>query len=545
MHVEKSEAESNSLRRSFQDHYRSFRSLLTANNIALELMAEMEQTLSEGQPFSMAFVRGHCTALTVNIYKLVQHLQELSNGKYSGLTGAFNKISGNIEEILSRQPKIAGGKFVLPLAEVDIHSTDQAGGKMANLGEIRNKVGLNVPDGFVITAAATKHFIDFNNLQDEINRRLKLMDDSDLEELYTTSASIQQLITNVPLPEDLEQLIIDHYEELARRSNGRILVSMRSSALGEDSSNISFAGQYRTQLNVTDDMLGLTYKEIVASKYKSQAIVYRMQRGFRHQDVIMCVGCLAMVDGVVSGVMYSRSPRDPRSDWVIINAAPGLASQVVDGRAATDMFRVSRQSPHDVLAREIRVQEPSSLTEGQAAELANIAVRLEAHFGSPQDIEWSIDRTGRIIILQSRPLAQAASVEARDIERVEADETHPSLLAGGVSASTGVASGPVHIVRSNIDLLQFPEGAVLVVAHPLPEWATILNRAVAVVSETGHVTAHLATVSREFGIPAIFGISHATEKLKNGEIITVDALVRRIYEGQLDDLLKSAPLLPI
>jgi len=541
LNAEKSEAETSSLRRSFQDHYRSFRSLLTANNIALELMAEMEETFGAGQSFSMAFVRGHCTALTVNIYKMVQHLHELSNGKYGGLTGAFNSISVSIEEILARQPKIAGGKFVLPLAEVDIHSTEQAGGKMANLGEIRNRVGLKVPDGFVITAAATKHFIDSNNLQDEINRRLKLLDHSDLEELYTTSASIQQLITNAPLPEDLERLIIDQYEELARRSNSRVLVSMRSSALGEDSSNISFAGQYRTQLNVTDDMLGLTYKEIVASKYKSQAIVYRMQRGFRHQDVIMCVGCLAMVDGVVSGVMYSRSPRDPRSDWIVINAAPGLASQVVDGRAVTDMFRVSRNSPHEVLARELRVQKTASLSDRQAAELAGIAVRLEEHFGLPQDIEWSIDSTGRIIILQSRPLAQAAPVEESGMESIEVDETQPYLLGGGVSASAGVACGPVHIVRSNIDLLQFPEGAVLVVAHPLPEWATILNRAVAVVSETGHVTAHLATVSREFGIPAIFGIAHATEKLKNAEMITVDALGRRIYEGRRDDLLKNAP----
>lgn len=541
LHVEKSEEETLSLRRSFQDHYRSFRSLLTANNNALELMAEMEQALSAGQPFSMAFVRGHCTAATVNIYKMVRNLHELSNGKYGGLDGAFNTISGSIEEILSRQPKIAGGKFVLSLSEVNIHSTDQAGGKMANLGEIRNKVGLNVPDGFVITAAAAKHFIDSNNLQDEINRRLKLLDYNDLEELYTASASIQQLITNAPLPGDLERLISEQYEELAKRSNGRILVSMRSSALGEDSGNISFAGQYRTQLNVSDDMLGLTYKEIVAGKYKSQAIVYRMQRGFRHQDVVMCVGCLAMVDGVVSGVMYSRSPRDPRGEWVIINAAPGLASQVVDGRAATDTYRVSRNKPHEILGKEIRASESAVLSGSRAAELADIAVRLEEHFGSPQDIEWSIDAAGRIVILQSRPLAQAAAVEESGMERTEAGGTQQFLLGGGVSAGAGVACGPVHIVRSNIDLLQFPEGAVLVVEHPLPEYATLLNRAVAVVSETGHVTAHLATVSREFGIPAIFGIPHATEKLKNGEMITVDALGRGIYEGRRDDLLKNAP----
>ena len=547
---QRSAAETQSLRNSFQDHYKSFRSLLTANNNALELMAEMEQALSAGQPFSMAFVRGHCTALTVNIYKMVQHLRELSNGKYRGLTHAFNSISGRLEEILARQPKVAGEKQVLSMSEVDIHATDLVGGKLANLGEIRNRVGLNVPDGFVITAAATKHFMDSSNLQDEINRRLQLLDHNNLEELYTTSASIQQLIANAPLPEDLEQLIKEHYEELATRNNSRVLVSMRSSALGEDSSNVSFAGQYRTQLNVGEDMLGLTYKEIVASKYKSQAIVYRMQRGFRHQDVIMCVGCLAMVDGAVSGVMYSRSPRDPRCDWVIINAAPGLANQVVDGSIVTDLFRVSRNSPNAVLAKELRIKpalssrdaaESATLTDSQAKELARIAVRLEEHFGAPQDIEWSIDRSGSIVILQSRPLAQTTSIDIRDIEPTDHDEAGASLLAGGTTASAGVAAGPVHIVHSNVDLLQFPKGSVLVVEHPLPEWATLLDRAVAVVSETGHVTAHLATVSREFGIPAIFGLADAAKKLKNGDIITVDAVSCRIYKDRREDLLKSAP----
>lgn len=550
LHPQTPEADIPSLRRSFQDHYRSFRSLLTANNNALELMAAMEQSLKEGQPFSMAFVRGHCTALTVNIYKMIQNLQELSNDKYGGLSRAFDSISGRIEEILDRQPKVAGGDLVLPMSAVDMHSSDQVGGKMANLGEIRNHVGLDVPDGFVITAAATKHFMDSNNLQDEINRRLKLLDHNDLEKLYTTSAAIQQLIANAPLPEDLDQLIIKHYEELAARNNGQILVSMRSSALGEDSDNISFAGQYRTQLNVSDEFLGQTYKEIVASKYKSQAIVYRMQRGFRHQDVIMCVGCLVMVNGAVSGVMYSRSPGDPRSDWVVINAAPGLAAQVVNGSALTDLFRVSRKSPHDILTRELRIKasstspgipESATLTDSQAKELALIADKLERHFGSPQDIEWTIESSGRIVILQSRPLAQTAQPGDGAMESWEPDEAQTALLSGGVTASAGVACGPVHIVRSNIDLLQFPKDAVLVVEHPLPDWATLLVRTVAVVSETGHLTAHLATVSREFGIPAIFGIAGATKKLSNGDIITVDAVGRHIYRGRRDDLLETVP----
>jgi pyruvate,water dikinase len=139
-----------------------------------------------------------------------------------------------------------------------------------------------------------------------------------LESVYSASAAIQQLISRTPLPADIEEAILAEYAELESRQGDNVLVSIRSSATGEDSRTSSFAGQYRTQLNVDKEFLIQTYKEIVASKYRSQAIIYRLQRGYRDQDVSMCVGCLAMVDAVVSGVIYSRSPENPRSQWVVI-----------------------------------------------------------------------------------------------------------------------------------------------------------------------------------------------------------------------------------
>lgn len=521
----------------FRNHYLSFRSLLTANNNALELMAEMEQALDSGQPFSMAFVRGHCTAVTVNIYKMVQNLNELSNGKYKKLEQAFNDISAQLEEILARQPQIPQGSLLLPLSEISSSDADLVGDKMANLGEVRNRAGLNVPDGFVITATATHHFMQANNLQDEINRLLKTLDHDNLEELYTISASIQQLISKASLPEDLEHLIKEHYRGLSQTDGQDILVSLRSSAVGEDRSNVSFAGQYRTQLNVSEEFLGQTYKEIVASKYKSQAIVYRLQRGFRHQDVIMCVGCLVMVDAAVSGVMFSRSPQDLQSPWVEINAAYGLAVQVVDGRVKTDFYKVSREEGHAIISKGLPEGKPPVLTDEQAGQLALTAIHLEKHFGVPQDIEWSIDRSGKIIILQSRPLGQSAIIQKTGDEETVPDDVEGVLLSGGLTACRGTACGPVHIVHTNVDLLEFPKGAVLVVAYPLPEWASLLNRAAAVISETGHTATHLAIVAREFGVPSVFGLNNATKQLTNGTIITVDASNRCIYSGRNEEVL--------
>ncbi len=546
------------LQAAFRGHYKEFRALLTANNNALELMAEMEEALTVGRSFGMAFVRGNCTALSVNIYKMTHHLTRMGDGKYTELEQPFLRISRELEQIIASRPVNTEGPPILSMAEVDVSKVDQVGEKMANLGEIRNRVGLRTPDGFVITAAASRKFIKVNELQVEIDRRLKGLELDNLEALYTVSAGVQGLITNASLPEGLKEEILVHYQQLASETEAEPQVALRSSALGEDSSNVSFAGQYRTQLNVGRECIGQVYKEIVAGKYKSQAIVYRQQRGFRHQDVHMCVGCLCMVDAVISGVLYSRAPDDLRSSFVLIQAAPGLASNVVDGSAATEQLLVSRTMPHVILDRQAAAGSEESggeavvtLTVAQAAELADIGVRLEEHFGAAQDIEWSIDQAGLCYVLQSRPLGQGVSVtppfEDSSVPLElgqEAEELPAPLLAGGVCASRGVACGPVFTVRSSLDLLRFPKGAVLLVETPYPDWASLMDRASAVISETGQVAAHLATVAREFGVPAIFGMKEALTTLENDSLITVDATAGKVYHGRVEPLLALAPRKP-
>ena len=530
------------LQAAFRSHYREFRALLTANNNALELMAEMEQALTPGHSFGMAFVRGNCTALSVNIYKMIQHLTRLADGRYAELDQPFRTITRQLEQVIASRSPGTDGAAILSMAEVDAGMVDQVGEKMANLGEVRNRVGLRTPDGFVITATAARHFIEANNLQVEINRRLKGLDLDNLEELYTVSAGIQSLISNAPLPANLEEAILAHHQQLAADTPAELLVALRSSALGEDSSNVSFAGQYRTQLNVSREFVCQAYKEIVAGKYKSQAIVYRQQRGYRHQDVQMCVGCLRMVNSGISGVLYTRAQDDPRSPFVIIQAAPGLASAVVDGSGTTDQFQISRTPPHQILHRQAAADHGQALSEAQATELAAVGVRLEEHFGAPQDIEWSIDRAGLLYILQSRPLGSIASEKVREIAAPDAtlDDLPTPLLAGGVCASQGVGCGPVFTVRSDLDLLRFPKGAVLVIETPYPDWASLLNRAVAVISETGQPAAHLATVAREFGIPAVFGMKEALATLTNHSLVTVDATAGKVYADRVEPLLALA-----
>jgi pyruvate, water dikinase len=540
------------LKEQFHIRYRCFKTLLTANNAALSAMAELEQALISGATYSMAMIRSRSTIVMVNVYKMVCSLIEMADGGYRELEKVFENISKEVEVLIERMPEEDDGPWVFALSDIDARMADRVGEKMANLGEAARLPGIRIPAGFVMTAAASRYFIAANNLIPEINRLKQLLDPEDMEQLYETSATIQRLISNSTLPEDLEKALLAAYDRLEQQTRPGITVAMRSSALGEDLARASFAGQYHTELSVDPEFLGRTYKEVVASKYTSRAIVYRLKNGFRHSDIEMCVGCLAMIDGSVSGVTYSREPADPGSPWLVVNCVAGAAGKVVDGTAKPLRLLVLRGEPQWIYLHErdregAREQVPGPFLDGrlQAAQveaLARLALQLERHFAVPQDIEWSIDNEGTIFVLQTRPLAFAKGIVGG--EGVSGPEDADVLFRGVVTASPGVACGPVCVVASAVDILRFPENAVLVVEHPLPDWAPLLGRAAALIASTGSEAGHLATVAREFGIPALFGVPDAVGKLACGMVVTVDATGRRIHKGRREDLLEQAAAAP-
>ncbi len=208
-----------------------------------------------------------------------------------------------------------------------------------------------------ISSLAYQRFFEHNDLQSEIDRRLQASEVDQLDELFSLSADIQQLIIRAAMPADLEQEIMGAYRELEAKAGKDVKVSLRSSALGEDLVGASFAGQYRSELNVSSDDIIDAYKEIVASKYSLQAIAYRLNRGILDEDIAMCVGCMVMVNATAGGVTYSRNPLHVRDDSIFINSVWGLPKSVVDGSVAADLFVVSRKEPMSIRQREIKIKE--------------------------------------------------------------------------------------------------------------------------------------------------------------------------------------------
>lgn len=553
------------VRHDFRERYFFFKQLLAANNSALEGFARIESLLNSSTPFGMSQVKANTTAVLVSVFRMIRKLERLAPGKYASLMGSYDSIEKQINMVLKQDQSPGDDRLIIDLSRIDKTMSDSVGQKMANLGEMKNVLGLDVPQGFVITAAACDFFFRQNNLHTEISRIFKTRFSNDIESMHDCSSEVQQIIMEARMPRKLAEQIEKALSQVLKVHPAGLRLALRSSALGEDSLDASFAGQYKTLLNIEPADIVSAYKEILASKYGVTAIQYRLNRGFRDEDIDMCVGCLAMVDASSGGVAYTCHPFELHDDAIHIQSTWGLPKAVVDGTVNGDLFVIERSQQMAVRHTDIQkknkkyichaehgecrfefvddMQLLPSLTEQQAFSIAEDAVRIEAHYGVPQDIEWAIVTEGtksKIYFLQSRPLKnrgkKAQKTVLPDIEKRE------SLITDdGITASPGAAAGPTFIVDGATDLTRFPEGGVLVTRQALPKWAPLLGRASALVTEKGGFAGHLANVAREFGVPAIFGVENACRLLSEKLLVTVDADDCKVYQGKVTEILDLQP----
>ena len=542
------------IRLAFQARCKHFKALLSANKFALETMASLEEALRGEHFFNISFLRASCTTTVTNVFNMVKHLNALCpNPLYKELFERLKIIQGRITLALEPPKVNSSGKHVLPVSEIDFSLIYEVGGKMASLGEACKNLGYTIPRGFVITASGYRHFLASNNLQEEIERRLLMTNFSELNEIINLSNTLKKLIINAKVPEDLQAEIFRQYDYL--KQNGQdFSLAVRSSAIGEDSHGASFAGQYTTKLNVPREKLVESYKEVVASKYDITALTYRFNRGIPDYDVPMCVGCVVMVQANSGGVVYSRNPLE-KNYCVVINSVFGLPKSVVDGSANADTFQCARAFPHLIIEKNIarketkiicnpkggleevplpeKDKELSSLTDEQVFEITKASIDFEKFYGLPQDIEWVYDENNSLIILQSRALAGVDTIELD----IPLSKNATLLLEGGICSSPGVAAGGIYKVVREDQMANFPEGAILLVEQAHSKWATLLNKASGVISEYGGAAGHLASVAREYGIPALFGVKKALQELAENTTVTLDADARRIYLGEVEDVL--------
>lgn len=542
---------------SFQEKYSIFQKLLSANNKVLEIMADMEEKLSGEFLFDRHYIDEHISAISAGVGEIIDRMNELSGNKYADLYKRFEFITSEIEKLLTRRKEIPHSEYVIPFRNIDREMADKLGGKNANLGEVKNRLGLLTPDGFAVSAYAYKRFMDHNGFMQKINEMLSRVEVTSIEELNNVSKEIQQMVAGGEFPDDLRIAILEAVENLRAETDTRDLrVSVRSSALQEDG-EFSFAGQYATFLNVPYGEVLQKYKEVLASLFSERAIFYFKSKGFQDYDMVMSVGVLKMIDAKAGGVVYTHDPNRDVDD-VLVSAVHGLGICVVDGTITPETYVVSRRPVLSIVSRNVPHQakkflcsvdggvqempvtpdtvERSCLMDEHVLMLAEYALAIEKHYQCPQDIEWALDQNDNLFILQSRPLKIIRKATPKPIP------THvpgyPLLIDRGVIACKGIGYGTVYIVKTDEDLVNFPERAVLVARHTSPKYVTVMNKASAIVTDFGGTTGHMASLAREFQVPCILDTETGTKILKPGQDITVDAYNCSVYEGKVNELLE-------
>ena len=465
---------------------------------------------------------------------------------------------------------MTNNNFIKWLSELDKNSGMIAGGKGANLAEMYNSK-FPVPPAFIVTTDAYKFFIEKSGIKEKIDSIIDFIDVDNTKELEDKSKEIRQLITKAEMPQELKEEITDSYENLnvdknalqgagrdalhiLKYSNEPVFVAVRSSATTEDLEGSSFAGQQESYLNVKGNTeLIESVKKVFASLFTARAIYYRKKRGFSKEKFALATVVQKMVDSDRSGVIFSSNPVKENNN-VVIEAVFGLGEGIVSGKIKPDNYEVTREL--EIINKEIAYKKMAItrnsqgdnqevhlnedkggqqvLTESQVKQLANIALKIETHYGIPQDIEFAIE-SGEIFIVQSRPITTKVKKEEKEIKG-------KSILSG-LAASPGIASGKVRIIHNLEDLTKVRKGDILVTEMTNPDMVISMQKASGIITNEGGLTSHAAIVSREMGIPAVVGTDNATKTLKEGQEVTVDGFKGLIYEGISEA--KSVEILPI
>ncbi len=452
--------------------------------------------------------------------------------------------------------------FVKWFSEMNKNSGNIAGGKGANLAEIYN-LKVAVPPGFVVTAQAYDYFIEIAGIKQKIRELLSTINYEDTKQLDKITKNIRALIEDSEFPEEMKEEIIESYEQLDENpedfrskpvsdilnaAHEPTFVAVRSSATAEDLAGASFAGQQDTFLNVKgkEDLLH-NIKMCFASLFTSRATYYRNKKGFKHDQVSLAVVVQKMIDSDKSGVIFSKDP-SYNNENVIIEAVWGLGEGIVSGKVTPDRYVVSKDfnilektiaDKKIALTRDsgggkaiVKLREEKSkhqvLKDHEIEKLAEIAIKLEEHYGKPQDIEFAIE-DDEIYIVQTRPIT---TMEKRHEEH-EVRELKGEVLITGLAASPGIGSGKLRIIEDLKDLDKIKQGDILVTKMTNPDMVVTMQKAAAIVTDDGGMTAHASIVSREMGIPCVVGTHEATTLLKDGEVITVDGYTGKIYKDKV------------
>ncbi|WP_119079637.1 phosphoenolpyruvate synthase [Chitinophaga alhagiae] len=456
--------------------------------------------------------------------------------------------------------------FIKKFSDISLKDINTVGGKNASLGEMVSglqRSGIRVPEGFAVTTAAFRAFMEENTLQD-CYALLQELDRQTYANLHQVGMAIRQRMLQGVLSAAMAADIGNAYEELC---NGEPQpMAVRSSATAEDLPAASFAGQHDSFLHITGKEQVLdAVRRCFASLFTDRAIKYREEREINHAEVAISVGIQRMInaDEGSSGVVFSLEPDSGCREVMLITGCWGLGENIVQGTVQPDEYYVFKpgllQGKEAVIRRKTGEKEttmrydPGSgnlrrdvtaparrkmrvLTEPEVVQLAHWSLAIETHYRQPMDIEWAKDGiTGELFILQARPETVFAQRQGPATTTQRLLKKGP-VLVQGEAVGSGIAAETARLLASPLEASALLPGDIIVTTNTSPDWDPLLQKAGGIVTNTGGRTSHAAIVAREMGVPAIVGTTNATERIHNGQPVTISCSEGKtgfVYEGML------------
>ena len=467
-------------------------------------------------------------------------------------------------------------KFILRFDEIGIEDVPYVGGKNASLGEMyRNLVpkGVNIPNGFAITAYAYRYLLKETWADKKIKEILSDLDTSDMDNLAQRGSRVRSLINSLEFPEDLTKEIITAYKKMEKIYWKNVDVAVRSSATAEDLPDASFAWQQDTYLNIFGyEAIIEACKRCFASLFTNRAISYRQDKHFDHFSIALSIVVQKMVrsDLACSGVMFSIDTESGFKDAVLLTWAYGLGENVVQGAVNPDewyifkpslrkgkdailskkvwekaikmIYSTSDKSPTKNVAVPEADRKKMTLTDEEVLNLAKQVVIIEDHYSKkkwkfcPMDTEWAKDgKTGELFIVQARPETVHSNTDMSVLKTYELEKKW-EILVQWRSVGEKIGSGKANIIKDVSAISKFKKGEVLVTDMTDPDWEPIMKIASAIVTNRWGRTCHAAIISRELGIPCVVGTNNWTEGIPQGKDLTVDCSggsAGLVYKGKL------------
>jgi pyruvate,water dikinase len=537
-----------------KSRYHTFRSLLEDNSRAVTLLTDLSTKL-RNSIFDQN-VQESIQELVGVTREMVEKLEHLGGGEGGRLAAMHEKLENNIDSLLAKTEHKKILDPVVPLHSITDDMRGMVGGKAAVLSGLMRNQQFRVPDGFVIPLSSCLFFLEQDNLNIRLHSLLQPFLRNNSPEIPDNIVEeVNEKIMATALPPEILSALSIIARPFLKESGGPGL-AVRSSAVSEDSQNLSFAGQYSTVLNVST-LAGVekAFKKVVASSFSKRNLSYRLHAGLDPLNFDLAVFCLAMIDAKAAGTLFTRDPNSPSSNQMLVSAVHGLGELAVDGSIIPDIYRPDRSSGQDpspsISRKERRMvlndnggiaeetvapdkQELPALQPSQLKTLCRWGLEIEKLQNSPQDIEWAIASDDEIFLLQARPFRMGRQIRTRNENSFKGRKL---LLSGGVIASSGTGTGKTWLIRNRKDLNLPPEEPYVIIMHQsLVEAVSVLGRARGILVDLGNPVDHLSCVAREYGIPMLTGLGRGIADLAQVEWVTVDADGGNVWQPLQDDI---------